>query len=40
LNGTWSSTPDSAGIHYGVSLLNGTVFASVDTSNGYVTCVR
>ena len=37
---TWSSTPDSAGLHYYVYLLYGGVYASLDTNGYYVTCVH
>jgi len=40
LNYTWSSTPDSAGSRYFVSLSGGYVYAVNDTFTGYVTCVR
>ena len=37
---TWSSAPVSTGLHYGVSLRNGTVYEVDDTTGDYVTCVR
>lgn len=41
LSFTWSSTPNSTGFHYVVSLDNGFVSGSYDTYNGvYVTCAR
>ena len=40
LSNTWSSTPYSAGGHYGVDLSLGIVLAFNDASSIYVTCVR
>jgi uncharacterized caspase-like protein len=40
LHFTWSSTPDSAGDHYGVIMDGGIVHASYNTNDVYVTCVR
>ena len=37
---TWSSTPDSAGDHYYVSLDSGSVYGNIDTNKNYVSCVR
>jgi hypothetical protein len=37
---TWSSTPNSTGYHYGVSLGDGHVYAGIDTGYTNVTCVH
>lgn len=39
-SGYWSSTLQNAGLHYSVYLSNGSVGYTVDSSGGYVTCIR
>ncbi|MBA0902716.1 MAG: DUF1566 domain-containing protein, partial [Candidatus Nitrotoga sp.] len=40
LDGTWSSTDDGAGDHYGVYLRSGNVFNDYDSHIYYVSCVH